>query len=345
MHRLAFIVWWATSASLAGLSLSSCRHYENITDIYTDPPPPPDAAPGGRGGAGGSGGRPPPGPIAGESGQAGTGGSEGSAGSGGAAGTPGSGGAGGIQVPLPDASAPAPDTVSAPVDSAPPAPPPDAPVASSTTLGMGLISRWKLDESAATVLDSGGNGNLGVVSGATWEAGGFPGARYSNGGALRFDGVDDFVELGARNLPANNRAQSVSFWLRFDAVPPAVGRFVCLSLTAGTMGSSRLKLGFKEGQIGAWRSGTPGDLAVAAPPAPGWHHLVYTFDGTTHRLFLDGTQRATSTAAADTGAVFRARLGSNFDNSERFTGLVDEVRVYGRALTAEEVAALNAGFE
>jgi hypothetical protein len=65
----------------------------------------------------------------------------------------------------------------------------------------------------------------------------------------------------------------------------------------------------------------------------------------THRVYLDGAQAATSTAAPETGAVLRARIGSNFDNSERFTGQIDEVRVYSRALMATEISALNAGFE
>jgi hypothetical protein len=343
LHRLVFFAWCATSVSLAGWALSGCRHYENITDIYTEPPPP-DASPGGRGGgAGGAGGgRLPPAPIAGVGGPSGTGGDAGNGG----AGTGGTGGSG----PAPDAQpgAEAGTVVPPPVDTAPPAPPPDTgpPPVNSMTLGQGLVSRWKLDEGAGTTaLDTGGSGNIGVVAGASWEASGFPAAKYTNRASLRFDGGDSYVELGTRGLPANNRPQSVSVWFSFGAAPPAMGRLVLVSLTAGPGGPSRLKLGFKEGQVGAWRSGTPGDLAIAMPPSPGWHHLAYTFDGTTHRLFLDGVQRGMSTAAADTGAVLRARLGANFDSTERFVGQIDDVRVYGRALTAEEVAALNAGFE
>ena len=159
--------------------------------------------------------------------------------------------------------------------------------------------------------------------------------------------MDDHVEMGTRSLPANNRPQTVSFWLNIAAAPPATGRQVCVSLTAGTSGASRLKLGFKESKLSAWRSGMPGDLATATAvsPTPGWHHFAYTFDGTTHRMFLDGAQQAMSTATPETGAVLRARLGANFDNTERFAGQIDEVRIYKRALNAGEIAALNAGFE
>ena len=52
-----------------------------------------------------------------------------------------------------------------------------------------------------------------------------------------------------------------------------------------------------------------------------------------------------STTAPDTGAVANARLGAGYDNAENFSGQIDEVRVYNRALTADEVTALAAGRE
>jgi hypothetical protein len=92
-----------------------------------------------------------------------------------------------------------------------------------------------------------------------------------------------------------------------------------------------------------WRSA--GAILSVAAPAGGWHHVVYTYDGTTQRLYLDGTQADTSTAAPDTGAVATARIATQQAGSERFTGDVDEVRIYNRALSAADVTALHAGME
>ena len=79
---------------------------------------------------------------------------------------------------------------------------------------------------------------------------------------------------------------------------------------------------------------------------PAWHHVVYTYDGTsTHRLYLDGTQAAMSTAAPDTGPLTSARLGTQSAGTERFQGEIDEVRIYNRVLMPAEVAALRAGME
>ena len=64
-----------------------------------------------------------------------------------------------------------------------------------------------------------------------------------------------------------------------------------------------------------------------------------------HRLFIDGAQKGMNAAKPDTGMVKNARLGSNFDQSEPFTGLLDEVRIYNRPLSPAEVNALSTGQE
>jgi hypothetical protein len=287
------------------------------------------------------------------------------AGTGGAGGGGGSGGYGAS----PDTAAPAPDVArdvaprdvardrapdtslppDAQADTLPPdtnpsdSAPPDTGPPAGVNLASGLISRWKLDEATGSLADSAGGMNTGTISGAARVEGGFPGARYANPRSLRFDGDNDFVELGIRNLPANNQRQSVAFWVNITAMP--TNNRVCFSLTDGEMGGgSRLKIGFKDNRVAAWKGGDD-DLVTAPAMTPGWHHYVYTYDGNTHRLYLDGVQRGTGGAAPDTGAVRNARIGAIYNNAENFQGQIDEVRVYNRPLTAVEVAALKDGFQ
>jgi hypothetical protein len=239
----------------------------------------------------------------------------------------------------PDLGPEAPRADAAAPDSAPDAagPPP------GVNLGMGLISRWKLDEASGNgVADSVGGRNNGTLSGAVRVEGGFPGARHPNPGSLRFDGDNDFVELGTSGLPGNNQRQSVVFWVNIAAMP--TNNRACMSLTDGDEGGSRLKIGFKDNRVAAWKGGDD-DLVSAPPLGPGWHHYVYTFDGNTHRLYLDGVQRGTGTAAPDTGAVSNARIAAIFNNAENFQGLIDDVRIYNRPITAAEAMALRNGFE
>jgi hypothetical protein len=84
-------------------------------------------------------------------------------------------------------------------------------------------------------------------------------------------------------------------------------------------------------------------LVGAAPPASGWHHVAYTFDGTTRRLFIDGTSADMSTMAGETGAVTEGHVGAY--GTQVFAGTVDEIRIYNRALTTAEVTALANGQE
>ena len=75
-----------------------------------------------------------------------------------------------------------------------------------------------------------------------------------------------------------------------------------------------------------------------ALPAGTWSHLAATYDGSQLRLYVNGTQVA-QTAASGSIATSTAplRIGGNAVWGEWFSGWIDEVRVYGRALSAAEI--------
>ena len=74
-----------------------------------------------------------------------------------------------------------------------------------------------------------------------------------------------------------------------------------------------------------------------------WHYSVATYDGSSLRLYLDGTQvasRSTSGAMPDNTSTKSIRVGANsFSANGFFTGSADEVRVWNRALSASDIAA------
>jgi hypothetical protein len=288
----------------------------------------------------------------------GTGGSKGTGGSsptstGGSGGIEGgTGGAGTGGALEPDASvapdAPPRDTAPLPPDTAPlprdlppdlPPPPPDLPPAS--TLNNGLVSRWKLDDRTGNTAKDAvtATGNDGSLSGGTtWTQTGFPGAKYQNGGALTFDGTDGVMDLGGKGLPAIDQAQSIALWVNYSSVGTTTRPFIGF----GASGTGRIKLGFNMGAFGAWKGN--GDVMVmAAAPGNGWHHLAYTFDGTTRRLYVDGAEKNSSTMAGDSGAIAEGHVGSY--GTQHSAGTFDEIRVYRRALTAGEVSQLAGGNE
>jgi glucose/arabinose dehydrogenase/PKD repeat protein len=196
----------------------------------------------------------------------------------------------------------------------------------------GLVGAWSFDEASGTsAADASGSGNTGTISGAARTAG-----RY--GGALSFDGVNDWVTVNdANSLDLTNR-MTLEAWVR----PTALGdwRTVLLKERPGHLAYALY--GSTDNNRPAGHVFTTGDIALGGPsvlPANTWSHLAFTYDGATTRLYVNGTQVATAAltgnAVVSTGLL---RIGGNSVWGEWFSGAIDEVRIYNRALTATEIA-------
>lgn len=69
-----------------------------------------------------------------------------------------------------------------------------------------------------------------------------------------------------------------------------------------------------------------------------WYHLAYTYDGTTHRIYVNGANtnsKVDAGGAADTAS--NLFLGAGGINFRLFPGLIDEVRIYGQALASAQI--------
>ncbi len=199
----------------------------------------------------------------------------------------------------------------------------------------GLVGAWGFDESSGTsALDSSGLGNAGTLSGPIRTAG-----RY--GGGLQFDGVNDWVTVADANSLDLTTGMTLEAWVRPAAlgttwrtavIKEQPGQLV-YALYAGTDTASR-----PSGHV--FTTSDRGMLAPTALPLNTWSHLAMTWDGLTMRMYVNGTQVSTSaltgTARTSTSVL---RIGGNAVWPEWFNGVIDEVRVYNRALTAAEVAS------
>jgi concanavalin A-like lectin/glucanase superfamily protein/fibronectin type III domain protein len=156
--------------------------------------------------------------------------------------------------------------------------------------------------------------------------------------AVRFDGTNDYVRVA--DAPGLNPAAQVSVeaWIRPDVIP-AAGTFasVVSKPEAYSLQFNGPKLEFTLMRSGArYRTQAPAG-AVAAGQS---YHVVGTYDGARTHLYLNGTEVA---SIALTGAVGSSTsslsFGSWSGSSERFTGTIDEVAVYAKALSAARVQA------
>ena len=74
-----------------------------------------------------------------------------------------------------------------------------------------------------------------------------------------------------------------------------------------------------------------------------WTHLAFTYDGVTLRIFKDGSQSAQFAVTGDVVASSLATVIGNVNDSDNrhWNGLIDDVRIYNRALSASEIADLG----
>ena len=198
----------------------------------------------------------------------------------------------------------------------------------------GLVAAYGFEEaSGATATDTSGKANNGTVAGAARTASG----RF--GRALSFDGANDWVTVPDAASLDTTRV-TVEAWVYPTALSgwrTAVLKEQAGGLVYGLYAHDNVPnpaMTIAMGSLDQSASGTTG-LALNT-----WTHLAATYDGTTIRLFVNGTQVGTAaisgSLAASTGPL---RIGGNAVWGEYFSGRIDEVRIYNRALSPAEVQA------
>ena len=179
--------------------------------------------------------------------------------------------------------------------------------------------------------DASGNGNNGTITNATWAATG----KY--GKALQFNGTNALVTIPDAASLHLSTGMTLEAWVNPSTVN-ATWRDVIYKgndnfyLEATSTNASKPDAGMIAGGSYADAFGT------AALTANTWSFLTETYDGSTLRLYVNGTQVAST---AHTGAIATStnplQIGGDSIYGQYFAGLIDEVRVYNVALTAAQI--------
>jgi len=197
----------------------------------------------------------------------------------------------------------------------------------------GLVAAYSFDEGAGTtVTDASGNTHVGTILGATWT----PSGRY--GGALSFNGTNASVDLGA--LGTFYRAGfTMEAWVQKQTATKndvAVLGTWTGSESGGPMIwvdhiATHYQLTFNQGLSNYLDSGQN-------PVGGTWQYLSVTFDGTTARFYINGTEVANRAVTVSAGSSNSWRIGAYGGTPGGFfDGLIDEVRIYNRALSPTDV--------
>ncbi|MBN2314030.1 MAG: tetratricopeptide repeat protein [Sedimentisphaerales bacterium] len=200
----------------------------------------------------------------------------------------------------------------------------------------GLVGWWKLDETRGTgAEDSSDNANNGtLMGGPRWVPSG-----GKVGGALEFDGNDDYVDSGYTD---NLACWTVAAWVKSPAAPSGenqsgpVHREKNYQINWNHMddafrGSAGVCVG------GQWHGAGFGNLR-----ADTWYHLAATYDGENLKAYKDGkliTDNGDPSGPPEVEGE-SLKFGRHAMNEAHFRGTVDDVRVYNYALNDDEIGSI-----
>jgi len=199
-----------------------------------------------------------------------------------------------------------------------------------------LIAHWPLDEAQGDIAyDNAGMCDGTLVGAPVWRP-----AEGKRDGALEFDGIDDYISTDFVLNPAD-AAFSVFAWIKGGASGQAV-----LSQIGG---ASWLLADSSDGKLMTGLVPPPGGRSVPQPLVSElvvidnqWHLIGFVWDGSIRALYVDGVEVAKDTQAkleaSENGLFIGA--GKTLDAGSFFSGMIDDVRIYNQALSAEEIASL-----
>lgn len=221
-------------------------------------------------------------------------------------------------------------------------------------LNLGLVGYWSMDEGVGGLAyDKSGNGNVGTLTNmdpaTDWMDG-------KVGKALDFDNVDDMVSVSS-SVPLNNLpAITVSAWSKSNSYGEGGQGFFIDKSNSEASGWTFQKLATNSVVkfVVAYDGGIDLQVRTASNTFPAsdfgnWIHWTVTWDGTPNysgvHIYKNGVEVSYGTRTDGVGNrevdnAYSTVIGNFRTGSRTFDGVIDEARVYNRALSATEVRRL-----
>jgi len=216
------------------------------------------------------------------------------------------------------------------------------------SLEKGLVGHWALDsasmKSASTTADLTPYGNDGTLYGRALASRLTTDRKQVANGAMSFDGTNDYVDISSVSDPGTSN-WTESAWVKTGAGHGAI----VVMRQSEAQESLTLTIGYHDVQDGKARFGydTTGFAGFAAGTDDmrddKWHHYVGVRDNENYYLYIDGLLKSTyidsSTRDVTNGGGWHIGHAGAWNNPY-FNGSISDVRIYNRALSAEEVRML-----
>jgi hypothetical protein len=201
-----------------------------------------------------------------------------------------------------------------------------------------LISYWRLDEGKGSVVYDSGSGENGTLYGCTWVPG-----KY--GSAVNFDGNTSSGVTTPLISPTQPSALTLSAWVNLSASNPTAGHWIVGKSWGNSWGmyvsSTSGKVCFYGRSAATYQSAQ----STRGISFGSFHHiaLVYSYTDKKINFYINGVSAGSSsfnyTLDNSVTTVTIGNLALNYSNWRTF-GIIDDVRIYNRTLSAAEVASL-----
>jgi TolB protein len=213
---------------------------------------------------------------------------------------------------------------------------------------MGMVAYWDFNEGTGNIAhDQSGNNNHGTITGASWVSG-------ISGSALRFEGTpSSYVKVTDSDSLDLREDFTISLWINTEE-PSSEGTLLAkydssssFSYQVGSYSaySGKLLAGFSaDGKD----SGTSVNnvLSNTATAVNKWYHVVCVHEGTDLMIYVNGLRENTNSnvpASVHVGSsdIYIGRSGLSTEDHQCFKGIIDEVQIWDRALSEEEIENLH----
>ena len=215
-----------------------------------------------------------------------------------------------------------------------------------SAIGDELVGSWTFESVAGgKTPDMSGYNNVGTIYGASQVDGLKLASGVGTGKALSFDGVDDYVNCGSGVSLNITSVITIEAWIKSNSVSGAKPDIIYSDTGTGFDYGNILRLD-NNGKVvfffdtGSDSYNAASDAGVVSSNQ--WTHIVGTFQSGVINIFVNGKQY-TPTVTYNVGYARNfaggqiGRLSASWPTQYSFNGLIDEVRIYSKALTLAEI--------
>jgi type II secretory pathway pseudopilin PulG len=200
-----------------------------------------------------------------------------------------------------------------------------------------VVGYWHFDEgTATTTYDASGNANTGTLTNSpTWQSG----TSCKAGGCLLFSETGKYVSFPYQSSLKLGDTGTLSLWFYPNSLAASTHNLI-------SYGGSNYSAGYLMSQFGSnlyvyWMSGSPLATLSSFFSVGSWSHIAVVNDSGSLSVYKNGTLAGTATSSGSIANSYATYIGGDPNNATWTpSGIIDEIRVYDRALSASEIEAI-----